>query len=155
LSTRLEKLRSGGVRFSKFSTVGLSNAAVDLGALNLLLWLEPTRDPVQLALYNCVALVLANANSYLWNTAWTFRGRASHNLRQTGLFVLQAGLNVAVSSGLFWLVVRALLAYEVVSPFVAGNIAKVISISVASTMSFFLMRYLVFSSRTNRSGSGR
>ena len=29
------KLKSGGKRFSKFSIVGLSNAAIDVGVLNL------------------------------------------------------------------------------------------------------------------------
>ncbi len=48
---------------------------VDVGALNLLLFLAPTGSPELLVLYNVVALVLANANSYLWNTLWTFRDR--------------------------------------------------------------------------------
>src|SRR3712207_4290311 len=49
------------------------NALVDLGMLNLLLWLWPTGDSGMLALYNTVALLSANANSYFWNTMWTFR----------------------------------------------------------------------------------
>ena len=45
--------------------MGVGNAIVDFGTLNLLLWLWPTGDPGLLALYNTLALVLANTNSYL------------------------------------------------------------------------------------------
>src|SRR3712207_8742052 len=52
--------------------------------------------------YNGVALVLANLNSYVWNTRWTFRGRAKRrDPRQRVLFALQALANIAVSNGLF------------------------------------------------------
>jgi putative flippase GtrA len=140
-----EKMKQGSIRFSKFSMVGLLNAVVDIGVLNLFLWLQPTREPGLLFLYNGVALVLANANSYLWNTMWTFRGRSEHGLRQTTLFVFQAVLNVAVSSGIFWAIIRPLLTDTDIPAYLAGNVAKIISVLVASTMSFFLMRYLVFS----------
>jgi putative flippase GtrA len=140
-----EKLRRGSIRFSKFTAVGISNAVVDFGTLNLFLWLQPTRDPLELVLYNGVALMLANVNSYIWNTLWTFRGRAEHNLRQTILFILQALVNLAVSNGLFWALIHPVLVYTEVPTYLAGNVAKIISVIVASTLSFFIMRYLVFS----------
>ncbi len=152
MSSRSTKLKKGSVRFSKFTVVGLSNAVVDLGILNLFLWLASTRDPSMLALYNGVALVLANVNSYFWNTRWTFRGRAKrHDRRQRVLFTLQALFNICVSNGLFFLLVRPVLVYTEVPAYLAGNVAKLVSIAVASTLSFFLMRYLVFS-RTRRFG---
>jgi len=152
VSSRGTKLKKGGVRFSKFTVVGLSNAVVDLGILNLFLWLASTRDPSVLALYNGVALVLANVNSYFWNTRWTFRGRAKRrDRRQRVLFTLQALFNICVSNGLFFLLVRPVLVYTEIPAYLAGNVAKLISIAVASTLSFFLMRYLVFS-HTRRFG---
>jgi hypothetical protein len=86
MSEAKAKLKSGSKRFSKFSVVGLSNAVIDIGVLNLFLWLEPTREVSLLVLYNGVALVLANLNSYFWNTLWTFRGRAEHDVWQIVLF---------------------------------------------------------------------
>jgi putative flippase GtrA len=109
MSEAKAKLKSGGKRFSKFSIVGLSNAVIDIGVLNLFLWLEPTRDVTLLVLYNGVALVLANLNSYLWNSLWTFRGRAEHDLRQIILFALQVVVNIGVSSGLFRALVHPII----------------------------------------------
>ena len=142
-----EKIKRGGVRFSKFSVVGLSNAAVDIGVLNLFLWLQPTREPGLLFLFNGVALVLANINSYVWNTLWTFRGRAEHSLRETSLFVVQALVNIGISNGLFWVLIRPLLVDTDIPAYLVGNVAKIISVVVASVVSFFLLRYVVFSRR--------
>ncbi len=139
------KLKSGGLRFSKFSLVGLSNAVVDIGVLNLFLWLQPTREVSVLVLYNAVALVLANVNSYVGNTLWTFRGRAEHNLRQGTLFFVQALINISVSSGLFWVLIRPLLVDTDIPAYLVGNVAKIISVVVASVISFFILRYVVFS----------
>jgi len=147
MSEAKARLKSGGKRFSKFSLIGLSNAAIDIGVLNLFLWLEPTRDVTQLVVYNGVALVLANLNSYVWNTLWTFRGRAEHDVRQIVLFALQVLVNIGISSALFWALLHPIIVYTEVPTYLAGNVAKIISVTVASTISFFIMRYVVFSRR--------
>jgi len=150
--SRRDKLKSGGKRFSKFTVVGFSNFVVDIGVLNLFLWLLPTRETYLLVLYNGVAIAAANANSYAWNALWTFRGRVESGPRQGVLFVLQALFGVAVGSGIFWAVIRFLLAQTGLPAYAAGNVAKVASVVVASTISFFLMRYLVFSRKRWFSG---
>ena len=144
-------MRRFGRRFSKFSLAGFANAAVDIGVLNLLFFIHPTREPWLFATYNLVALVLANVSSYFLNTFWTFRERAEHNLRQTILFVLQALVNISVGNALFWLGLRVIFGYTSLSAFFGGNLAKFFSTAVASTLSYFLLRHLVFS-RTRRLG---
>jgi putative flippase GtrA len=76
---------------------------------------------------------------------WTFRGRAEHDLRQILLFGLQALVNIVVSNGLFWALIHPIIAYTEVPTYLAGNVAKIVSVIVASTISFFIMRYVVFS----------
>jgi putative flippase GtrA len=148
MSSARTKIKKGGIRFSKFTVVGLLNALVDIGTLNLFLWLASTRDPSVLALYNGVALLLANANSYVWNTRWTFRSRAKRkDFRQRALFALQVLVNMAISNGLFWVMIRPVLVHTEIPAYLAGNVAKVISILVASTIGFFFMRYVVFTRR--------
>jgi len=144
LSSKRAKLKSGGKRLSKFTVVGLFNFVVDLCVLNLFLWLAPTREPYLLAVYNGVAILAANLNSYVWNALWTFRGRAERGLREKVLFALQALLGAAVGSVLFWVLVRVLLVQAELPAYAAGNFAKVASVVVTSTMSFFFMRYVIF-----------
>ncbi len=153
MSSRRAKLKKGSIRFSKFTVVGFFNALVDIGTLNLFLWLASTRDPAVLALYNGAALVLANVNSYVWNTRWTFRTRAKRrDLRQRMLFTMQALFNLFVSNALFFVLVHTVLVYTDVPAYLAGNVAKIISVVVASTISFFVLRYLVFSQKRRFGG---
>ncbi len=142
-----------GVKYTQFSAVGISNMLVDLGALNLFLLLGPTRSPELLVLYNVGALVLANANSYLWNTLWTFKDQARHDARQVGLFTAQGLLNVAVGSALLWLAAHGLRAHTDLSPWVSGNAAKAVSTVSASTVSFLFLRLFVFRAEGARSRS--
>jgi putative flippase GtrA len=134
-----------GVKYAQFSLVGASNTLVDVGAFNLCLLLWSTHSPGLLVAYNVASLVLANANSYLWNTLWTFRHHARHDARQVGLFTLQGVLNAAIASGVLWIVAHLLLAYfPALSAQLAGNIAKLASMFIASSASFFFLHYLVF-----------
>ncbi len=113
--------------------------------MNLFLWLAPTREPYLLTFYNGVAILAANANSYVWNTLWTFRGRAEHDLRQGVLFALQALVNIGVSNSLFWVLIHPLIVNTEIPTYLVGNVAKLASVLVASTISFFILRYVVFS----------
>jgi len=132
------------VGYAKFSVVGLTNVVVDYGMLNLLLLLFPTRDHNYLVAYNLVAVLLANTNSYLWNTRWTFRSRVRPDYRQKVMFAAQALLNVGVSSAVLWLAARYLFAYTALPPIIVGNLAKILSSVVATTVSFLILRSLVF-----------
>src|SRR5215210_6994839 len=139
-----ESQKQAGVKYARFSAVGLSNMLVDVGTLNLLLFLAPTGSPELLVLFNVAALVLANANSYLWNTLWTFRHQARHDARQVGLFTAQGVLNVAVGGLLLWLLAHWIVSHTDLSPLAGGNVAKVVSMAGASTLSFVLLRFFVF-----------
>ncbi len=144
ISFHPSRLREFVVCYTKFSVVGLSNGAVDYGTLNLLLFFLPTGDPAWLVLYNAVALVLTNTNSYLWNTLWTFKGRAEHSRRQVIGFTAQALLNIGVASGVVWLAARLLFAHTAFPPLMVDNLAKLVSSVVATSLSFLILRHLVF-----------
>jgi putative flippase GtrA len=144
VSAPIRRVRTFFGSYAKFSVVGLTSVVVDYGTLNLLLLLFPTRDHNYLVAYNLVAVLLANTNSYLWNTRWTFRSRVRPDFRQKVMFAAQALLNVGVSSAVLWLAARFLFAYTALPSIIVGNLAKILSSVVATTLSFLILRSLVF-----------
>jgi hypothetical protein len=52
------------------------------------------------------------------------------------LFALQVLVNIGISSGLFWALIHPIIVYTEVPAYPAWNAAKIISVTVASTISF-------------------
>lgn len=133
----------------RFAVVGVSNAVIDLGVFNLLIAVDPTRRPLQLVAYNTVAVALALANSYWWNSRWTFRSgddvieRWSLTKRRV-LFVLQGLLNIAVNDLAVAGVASLLQSAQVLGTSLADNVAKIAGMTAASAVSFLAMRFVVF-----------
>jgi putative flippase GtrA len=135
---------STGLQYLRFCAVGVSNAVVDLGALNLLLLLYPTRSDLTLLLYNTIAVILAIANSYLWNTRWTFYDQTTSSTRERMLFVAQALLNIAINNIVLFSMTDLLPMETGEWSIFSANLAKLAAMVAASSISFVLLRTVVF-----------
>lgn len=141
--------RSVGLQYLSFCMVGVSNAVVDLGALNLLLLLYPTRSDVTLLFYNTIAVMLAILNSYLWNTRWTFHDQVTNSRRERTLFVAQAILNIAINNLVLIFMTDLLPTQTGEWSILTANLAKLSAMAAASTISFLLMRGVVFRAKSS------
>lgn len=135
------------LQFVRFCTVGISNAAVDLGALNLLLLLYPTQSDLTLLLYNTIAVALAILNSYLWNTRWTFHDQVTSTRRERVLFVSQALLNIAINNAVLFGLTDLLPTETGTWSMLTANLAKLVAMFASSGLSFILLRTIVFRAR--------
>lgn len=131
------------LQVAHFSVIGLFNALVDIGSLNLLLIIWPTTDKQMLLLFNSIAYTLAVTNSYIWNSRLTFREHAEFNTREKIFFVGQAIVSLLISNTVFILGV-SILELLPLSHWITNNIAKGLAMFLSSTASFFFMKYLVF-----------
>ena len=141
---------STSAQYLRFCMVGVSNAVVDLGALNLLLLLYPTRSDLTLLLYNTIAVILAIANSYLWNTRWTFHDQATSSRRERTLFVAQALLNIAINNVVLFGLTDILPTETGEWSIFSANLAKLAAMVAASSISFLLLRSVVFRPKTSQ-----
>lgn len=138
-----------GRRVGRFGVVAALNAAVDLGVFTVLRLLRPDPSPTELAVLSGIAVVAALVHSYAWNSRWTFgdqRATSSPAARraQRLRFAVQGAVNIALGAGVVWAVSRGLDGTSLLPRGVADTVAKLVSMAVASTASFVLMRHLVF-----------
>jgi putative flippase GtrA len=133
---------------ARFALIGGSNVVIDFGLYNLLLAVHPSRNPDTLVIYNTIAVIGAIANSYHWNRSWTFRGQrlaeGGGPWRERLLFIAQGVLNVVVNDLVLAAVTVVLNRNDLLSTYLANNLAKVMGVLVASSVSFLAMRYVVF-----------
>jgi putative flippase GtrA len=133
------------MQWLQFATVGISNAVVDLGVLNIMLALwPPGRNQFLLTFENSLAVALAIANSYLWNTRWTFAAQADGSLRQAGLFIAQSLLNIGINDAALLVTNGLFLQVHLGPSWVSVNLSKGVAMIFASGTSFFIMRGYVF-----------
>ncbi|TKD72530.1 GtrA family protein [Pseudalkalibacillus hwajinpoensis] len=137
------RIGRGSKQVMSFSAIGVMNALVDIGALNLLMLLFPTDDRIQLIFYNTIAYTLAITNSYFWNAKLTFPSKAIHDRKQVLLFLAQAVIALGISNLVFY---GALLIFEWITfpRYIERNISKGLAMLISSASSFFMMKHLVF-----------
>ncbi|WP_411953918.1 GtrA family protein [Alkalibacillus sp. S2W] len=141
--TEEKKRKSGIKQFFQFSVIGGSNAAIDIGVLNLLLILFPTTDTLTLILFNTTAYSLSVLNSYLWNASITFNRTSSGAKRQRVGFIIQAIISLGVNN-LIFVAINALFGLFGIPAWLAYNIAKGSAMVSSSLASFFMIKYYVF-----------
>lgn len=133
----------GPLQFMQFSVIGVANAGIDIGTLNLLLLLFPTEDRLVLILFNTIAYSLAVANSYFWNAYITFRHSAEKSNRQRVTFILQGVVSLGVNN-LVFLGLSELFQVIGVPNWIRYNLAKGAAMFLSFTASFFMIKYFVF-----------
>ncbi|GMA57778.1 putative flippase GtrA [Alicyclobacillus sacchari] len=141
---KLRVLRRYVRRYCKFLLVGLMNAAVDLGALNILLIFFPTRSSWWLTVYNTIGVVAAIVNSYIWNRFWTFADVAKGTFREKLKFILQSLLNIGMNDGILVFANDYLVTHRNLPYIVSSNMAKGGAMFISSSLSYFLMHMFVF-----------
>ncbi|OPG15779.1 hypothetical protein B2M26_09175 [Ferroacidibacillus organovorans] len=133
-------------QYANFLLVGVSSVFVDIAVLNGLLLLSPHASGWTLTLDNTLSVIAAIANSYLFNTRITFRREATGHVRQRVLFILQALINIALND----LVLNQMTSIALqmgFKPLFATNIGKGFAMLVASSVTFFLLRTVVFAKK--------
>lgn len=133
----------------QFSSIGALNAAVDIGMLNIFLWIWPTSDNMMLLLFNSLAYFLAIANSYYWNSKFTFHRFSDLGAKELSLFLTQAILAWLVNNLVFIGMLNLLEAQEFLSlpVLVERNISKGLAMFLSFTASFFMMKFVVFNKK--------
>ncbi|MEU1334441.1 GtrA family protein [Streptomyces sp. NPDC005865] len=132
----LARLRALCVELVKFGLVGGSGVAVNLVVFNLLLHGLGSRPMTATVLASCVAM----GTNYLGFRFFTYRDRASRTKRQIALFFVFSGIGVAMESVLFY---AAYQGAGMDGP-LGSNIAKALSIVLASAFRFLVCRTWVF-----------
>lgn len=63
------------LQIGKFLLVGAFNTFIDLGILNILIWLSGRASGVWFSVFKGFSFLIATSNSYFWNKHWTFEKR--------------------------------------------------------------------------------
>jgi putative flippase GtrA len=144
MNQQSETKKTGG-QFLRFAVVGVLNTGIDIGILNLLMYLAGVYEGNIIIVFNAISVSAAIVNSYFWNKYWTFGAKDKDD--QTKEF----GSFVAVSLG--GALINTLTVYSLstlIDPLfglnqeIWTNIAKIIAIGLAWLWNFSGYKFFVF-----------
>lgn len=132
----IERTRRIVLELVKFGAVGGSGIAVNFLVFNLLLHGLAWAPMAATVIASCVAM----ASNYLGFRFFAYRDRASRTRRQIALFFAFSGIGVIMESALFYVGYHGL---GMDTP-LGSNLAKALSIVLASAFRFLVYRTWVF-----------
>ncbi|MEK7579734.1 MAG: GtrA family protein [Patescibacteria group bacterium] len=132
-------------QFGKFAAIGFTNAAVDFGILNFLIFYSGTASGLLFSVFKGISFIAASLHSYFWNKYWSFdAGKEGVSglefFKFFGVTIFAALINVSAAS----IIVNVIGVQFGLAPEAWANIGAVIGSAVALVASFVGFRVLVF-----------
>ena len=145
---KLSRLWAVFDQFGKFAAVGTLNTLLDLGVLNLLMFLTGLYSGLPYVGFKATSFIVGTTNSYFWNKLWTFQNKMPVTLAEYlrfGIFTLVGALiNVSVAS----VIVNVIGAPTGMDPKLWANLGALIAVFAAFLWNFLSYRNIVFKTKT-------
>ena len=132
-------------QFSKSFLVGILNAFIDLGVLNILMWFFSITAGIYYSVFKTISFFIATINSYFWNKYWAFEKKETKpsikeffqfsSIAFAGFFIhiIVSGLIVNIMGPRFGIPEK-----------IWANIGAIIAMILGFGWNFFGYKFLVF-----------
>lgn len=137
-------------QFGKFVAIGFTNAALDFGVLNLLIFLTGITGTIWYSVFKITSAAVSMANSYILNKNWAFEAGESGGgkmefIKFIGVAIISLLINVLVASA----VVNFIHPVLGISAKVWANLGAVAGSASALIFSFVGFKLAVFKKQEN------
>ena len=132
-------------QFGKFAAIGFTNAAVDFGILNLLIFYSGSATGVLFSVFKGISFTIAAVHSYFWNKFWTFEAsKTGVSSQEFFKFFSVIFIATLINVGTASIVVNVIGLQFGFSEEAWANIGAVIGSAIALAVSFVGFKKAVF-----------
>ncbi len=118
-------------QLAKFGLVGVANTAIDLGTLNLLIYLAGGATTIiGNMIFKAIAFTVAVVNSYIWNRYWSFEKRDHATGTEATKFVAVSIAGLLLNNAITTVITWFFGGNAGISPLLATTSAAIASVSV-------------------------
>jgi len=132
-------------QFAKSFLTGILNSFIDLGILNLLMWLFSISAGVYYSVFKTISFFIATINSYFWNKYWAFEKKETKSsIKEFFQF------SSVAFAGFFIHIIISSIIVNIIGPQFGipeklwANIGAIIAIILGFGWNFFGYKFLVF-----------
>lgn len=131
-------------QFAKFAAVGTLNSFIDVGVLNLEIFLSGQAAGIYYPIFKAVSFIVATTNSFIWNKFWTFNAGDTKASGEAPKFYTFAAVGWVLNVGTATFIVDVLKRPEAISLNIWANIGALAGIAASFLWNFLAYKYLVF-----------
>lgn len=131
-------------QFIKFAIIGGMNTMLDLGILNLLIFITGIAAGVYYSVFKSISFSIAVTSSYFWNKYWTFQDFNRPQFREIMKFLFVNIIGFIVNVSIASIVVNVVGAPAGISANVWANIGAVSATIIGLLWNFIGMKLIVF-----------
>ncbi len=132
----------------KFILVGILNTLIDLGVLNLLIFLTGIASGFGYSAFKGISFIVAVINSYILNKFWTFKSAGGNQAaREFGQFFIVSAIGFGINVGVASLVVNVIgnpFAFSGISDKIWANVGALSATFCAMAWNFIGYKFMVF-----------
>jgi putative flippase GtrA len=131
-------------QFGKFAAVGALNTFIDLGVLNLIIFMTGIAGGIGYVVFKAISFLCATTNSFFWNKYWTFNAKGAATGKETGSFFLFAAIGWAINVGIATFIVNGIARPMSLDPRIWANIGGLWGVAGSFLWDFFSYKFFVF-----------
>lgn len=131
-------------QFVKFGIIGVSGTIIDLGILNVLMFMSGHASGVWFPVFKGLSTSIAIMNSYFWNRNWTFKSQNDAKVMEFGKFFVTSIIGLGINVGAASFVVNVIKPLGDISPQLWANVGAISAISVSMIWNFLCYKFVVF-----------
>jgi len=132
------------IQIIKFGFVGAINTIIDLGILNILMFVTGVTGGILYSVFKAVSFIVAVTNSYFMNKRWTFGIKAKETSKEFSQFFLISIGGFIINVGAASVVVNLIPNFLNVSPQLWGNVGALVGTFFGLAWNFFGYKFIVF-----------
>lgn len=132
------------LQFAKFGAIGALNTLLDLGILNVLIFISGIAAGYWYSLFKAASFIIANVNSYFWNKYWTFGASEKASVKEFSRFVAVSLIGFGINVGTASLLVNVIGPLAGISPERWANIGALAAVVISLIWNFIGYKFFVF-----------
>jgi putative flippase GtrA len=137
-------------QFGKFAAIGFTNFAVNLGILNLLIYLSGIDSGFWYSAFVVISFIVAATHSYIWNKFWAFESKNKKVAGEFAKFVVVSVIGAVINTAIATILVNVIGPKFGFSSVSWANIGSIAGSAVALIFNFIGFRLAVFNQSASR-----
>jgi len=140
------------LQVARFFLVGTLNTFIDLGVLNILIWISGIATGIFYSIFKAVSFLVATINSYFWNKFWTFSASAQGyggqgkkvSGKEFGKFLIVTTIGLGINVGVASLAVNVIGPQFGLGEKIWASVGAIVAAFFAFVWNFLGSKFIVF-----------